>query len=346
MTPFLSFIVPVFNVEEYLPQCLDSIYSKGLEDDEFEIVCIEDCSSDNSSKILRQYQDNHSNLTVIFQACNQGLSVARNTGLLNAKGRYVWFVDSDDFLSEAPLSATISLLRNNSPDVLLFNYSDFLRDGSMEDHIFFVDSSTMEGRSFVERFFGDSFVYHIGYVWRVIYRRLYLNEIDLSFPANEYWEDTLFFPKSILSASSIMSVKTIHYCYRNNPESISAGRSGLLSGKKIFDYCFQAGGRLFDYSAEVAHADGRLALLIRNFAIEHYFNTLAHKLACTRISSVFAFVPIVKRNNAQIQSYIPFFRGLSRVCSDYPVMGAGLIIVIHPLYVVYRKIRKRLRNSK
>lgn len=345
MTPFLSFIVPVFNVEEYLPQCLDSIYSKGLDDDEFEIVCIEDCSSDNSSKILRQYQDNHSNLTVIFQACNQGLSVARNTGLLNAKGSYVWFVDSDDFLSEAPLSATISLLRNNSPDVLLFNYSDFLRDGSMEDHFFFVDSSTMEGRSFVARFFGDSFVYHIGYVWRVIYRRLYLNEIDLSFPANEYWEDTLFFPKSILSASSIMSVKTIHYCYRNNPESISAGRSGLLSGKKIFDYCFQAGGRLVDYSTELSRKDAKLAMSIKSFAVSHYFNSLSYKLLNTDVNSLLSFTSIFLENREKVQRFFPYFHGMNRLYEVCPVLGSIALLILRPFYRIVRQVECSMRKK-
>ena len=93
----LSYIVPVYNVEAYLDKCLQSLYNQSLELVDFEVVIINDGSSDNSLKIIEKYRSLYQNITLIDQE-NQGLSVARNNGIGQAKGDYILCVDSDDFL--------------------------------------------------------------------------------------------------------------------------------------------------------------------------------------------------------------------------------------------------------
>ena len=87
-------IVPVYNVEEYLPECLDSILSQTLTN--IEVICIDDGSSDNSVKILKEYENKDKRIKLLFQK-NQGAAVARNAGLKIAEGEYVSILDSDDF---------------------------------------------------------------------------------------------------------------------------------------------------------------------------------------------------------------------------------------------------------
>ena len=93
----LSIIVPVYNVADYLPKCLDSLLVQDLSQNEYEIIVVNDGSTDNSGKIAEEYSKTYSNIILINQE-NQGLSGARNTGIQNAKGEYVQFVDSDDYL--------------------------------------------------------------------------------------------------------------------------------------------------------------------------------------------------------------------------------------------------------
>jgi len=94
--PNVSIIVPIYNVEPYLHRCLDSLVNQTLKD--IEIICINDCSPDNSLDILKEYAEKDERINIINFEKNQGVSVARNTGIEIAKGEYIGFVDSDDYV--------------------------------------------------------------------------------------------------------------------------------------------------------------------------------------------------------------------------------------------------------
>ena len=93
----LSFIIPVYNCAKYLNECLDSIINQNTDNWSYEIICINDGSSDTSLQILNSYANKNTNIVVLNQN-NMGVSYARNRGLSSARGEYVWFVDSDDFI--------------------------------------------------------------------------------------------------------------------------------------------------------------------------------------------------------------------------------------------------------
>lgn len=96
---FLSIVIPVYNAEKYLQECLDSCLNQDLSPDQYEIVCVNDGSTDNSSQILSNYENKYSNIVVVNQS-NKGVSTARNIGIETAKGEYIWFIDADDFISD------------------------------------------------------------------------------------------------------------------------------------------------------------------------------------------------------------------------------------------------------
>lgn len=114
-----SLILPVYNVEPFLKRCLDSIFSQSCET--FEVICINDGSTDKSLSILCEYEKSHSNLFVIDQS-NQGLGAARNAGVDIAKGHYLWFIDTDDWIEEDALSTLNDVISTSHPDVILFNF--------------------------------------------------------------------------------------------------------------------------------------------------------------------------------------------------------------------------------
>ena len=120
----LSVVVPVYNVEAYLSACLDSLLEQGLSGSDYEIICVDDGSTDRSATILEDYAQRRPQITVIRQD-NQGVSAARNTGLRAASGEYIYFSDADDLLERNVLASLYRLAAENRLDLLLFDYERF-----------------------------------------------------------------------------------------------------------------------------------------------------------------------------------------------------------------------------
>jgi glycosyltransferase involved in cell wall biosynthesis len=125
----LSVIVPVYNVEKYLPRCLDSLLRQGMKPGEWEVICVNDGSPDNCAAILAEYEAKHPDIFKIITQENQGLSAARNAAMLMARGEYVAFVDSDDYLIDGAYAYIASHFSDNFPDVIHFCSTTVWSDG-------------------------------------------------------------------------------------------------------------------------------------------------------------------------------------------------------------------------
>ena len=123
----VSVTVPVYNVAKYLPRCLETILNQNFSS--FEVICVDDGSTDGSSKILKDYAKRYPQLKIIHQS-NQGLSVARNTAMKEAIGKYIMFVDADDFLySRNALDYLYSYAEFHNSDVVIFDFVGGTDDG-------------------------------------------------------------------------------------------------------------------------------------------------------------------------------------------------------------------------
>jgi glycosyltransferase EpsH len=131
--PKISIIVPVYNVEKYLKQCLDSLVHQTFKN--IEIICINDGSSDSSSKILNEYEIRCDRIIVINQV-NYGVSVARNTGLDIARGEYLMFVDSDDWIDLDMCSVMYNIAQKYDADIVLSTYVREYENTSLPKHLF------------------------------------------------------------------------------------------------------------------------------------------------------------------------------------------------------------------
>lgn len=123
--PKVSVIIPVFNVESYLAECLDSVIGQSFYD--MEIICIDDCSTDNSLNILMAYAHRDSRVIILRNDCNRGLAFTRNVGLERASGDYILFVDSDDYIVKDLVGITINEI--DSVDMVCFNYKKRMKYG-------------------------------------------------------------------------------------------------------------------------------------------------------------------------------------------------------------------------
>ena len=326
----LTFVVPCYNVERYIQHCLDSIYACGLEEDCFEVLCVNDCSPDNTNNVLKSNQKNHTNLRIINHETNRGLGGGRNTGIREAKGRYLWFVDSDDEIVSSGFSDAFSMALEKDLDVLCFNYCRIDEEGKeLSRHVVFGETTVSNGYSFVNRVFGESIVYHMGYVVRFLYRTDYLRTHQLFFPEQVHWEDTAFMPKSILLAERIASVSQVFYAYRVNPDSISCVFGKAYPAKSIYDYSFSSGSDLLRFSEEIK--DDGLRYSFRNTAIQKYINGFAIHLLRTSRKERKRFFGLIKEREEEVKPLKQYMSLLNRVML-MPILGPLSVSLMSRVY--------------
>ncbi len=176
----LSIIVPVYNVEKYLSECLDSLLDQNLSQDEYEIVCVDDGSTDKSFEILKEYAQKHRAVKIISQP-NMGVSVARNSGIRSSQGRYIMFCDSDDMIQCKCLGEILKVLCKENANTANYQVIRFSQNTNIQLQEFNIDYEVR-----VDRHTTPS-----SCVW--IYDSHVIKENQVFFNENmKYAEDTLF----------------------------------------------------------------------------------------------------------------------------------------------------------
>lgn len=212
----ISFIVPVFNTSSFLEKCLDSIFNQCLNIDEFEVITINDGSTDNSKDILEKWKLTHQNLIIISQE-NQGLSIARNRGISIAKGEYIQFVDSDDWLNPQMVKKCIDICKLNNLDILSFNMQKVSSSGEKSTKI---KNIKFEGQIYSGEYLLTNAIIEAP-VWKYIIKRGLINKNQLSFHPYILHEDEEFTPRMLLSAKKVMIINEVVYNYFVRTNSIT-----------------------------------------------------------------------------------------------------------------------------
>ncbi len=221
---WLSVLVPIYKVEAYLDQCLTSIIDQA--DAGVEIVLCDDCSPDGSGAIAQGYVDRHpQQVRMIRHAQNRGLSAARNSMLEVARGDYVWFIDSDDWLRPGAIAAVAEVVRNHRPDLI---GCDYRRKTSVKSAFFGPAGRLLTDR---DEFAGGICVSRKMYAWLKISRRE-LWDGGLRFPVGRLFEDAAVTPWLALAARSYWHIASPLVEYRVRADSIVAGAKNL---RKPFD---------------------------------------------------------------------------------------------------------------
>lgn len=238
----LSFIIPIYNAEHYLAECLDSIYATSVDKSAFEVICVNDCSRDNSRDVVLEYQKTHKNLVLIDNIENKKAGGARNTGLMAAKGEYVWFVDADDTIVPGALKTILEVCEMNNLDALCFNYAMWYSDRKKEEYVFDKSQIVKRGADFLMDVFDDGIIYHLGYACRAVYRRQVLMEHGVCFPEQLiYGEDTTFMAEGVMFGERVMAVDDVLYNYRQEVATSSSAQLAEMKGERIYESIFRAG---------------------------------------------------------------------------------------------------------
>lgn len=218
-----TLIVPMYNVEKYIEKCLLSCLSQNLQSDEYEIILVNDGSPDKSLVIAERIARKNKNIRIISQE-NAGLSEARNTGINNAHGKYIWFVDSDDTIKENCLYELYDQCERQHLDLLAICAADVIND-KIERRFSYKCTDVLRGVDVLD----------LG--WMVccapftIYRRTFLLDNKLKFYSGIYYEDTEFTPRSYYYAGNVGFSNEVLYFYTANPTSITR----TVNPKKAFD---------------------------------------------------------------------------------------------------------------
>lgn len=227
MTKFsalISVIVPVYNVEQYLPKCVDSVISQGYRD--IEVILVDDGSPDNCPAICDDYARRDPRIKAVHKK-NGGLSSARNAGIRAASGAYIVFLDGDDWLEENSLKGIADTAAQKGPDMIVGNvrYMDGAGGESGE-------SGYIEKADVLERNPAEAVTYfnEFGIYWpafRFIPKKSFLEEKGLFFYEGVLHEDLEWVPRAVAAAGSFALYMEKFYCYRTV-------REGSITGKKTF----------------------------------------------------------------------------------------------------------------
>lgn len=222
----ISIIVPVYNVERYLKECLDSLLSQDLPLSEYEIILVNDGSKDRSGDIAKGYCSKYDNISY-YEQKNQGQAVARNLGIEKALGEYLLFVDSDDKIECNSLKLLYDIAQEYSNDILITGYHVYSKDGSHTNYTDFC--------CFDKNYFGRDALLNglnIASVCARLYSRQFILKHNLRFMLGIKHEDVYFNVLAYSSANSIRSLNIYTYFYRWNEGSTdrSFDRKSITKG--------------------------------------------------------------------------------------------------------------------
>ena len=221
--PKFSIIVPVYNTEKYVKRCLDSIKSQSFKD--YEVIIVNDGSTDNSSDIISKYS-----YKVINQE-NQGLSMARNNGVKEASGDYLIFLDSDDYIEKDLLEEINNSLSNN-PDLVRYQIKEVFDN---KDNINY-EETPFDNKNGVEAFKLITNYHFVENAWAyAIKREFYLKE-KFSFKKGTYHEDFGLIPLVIIKSKIVNSINYVGYCYYQRDGSIMNSSDYSKTKKKVKDF--------------------------------------------------------------------------------------------------------------
>jgi len=226
----VSVIIPVYNAEKFIERAIYSALaqSNGFE---IEIICIDDGSTDQSVNIIKKAQDAYNNI-VLFQQVNTGPANARNVGLIQAKGKYVSFLDADDYIDPHAYETLYRRIKFEGADVICHGHKKVKPNGDLIQEMMLTEKTFSDGAkcnsflwSFIDRF--------VPSVCAAMYSRDFLINKSILFPSNTHYEDAFFLKSALLSSAKSVVIANAFYNYVQHNSS----RSTLWNKTNLFDIC-------------------------------------------------------------------------------------------------------------
>lgn len=336
----LSYIVPFYNAKKYFAQCIDSLYCQDLQEDEFEIIVVDDCSNDDESvSLLDTIQSQHTNIKVIHNEQNLRAGGSRDQGLKHAIGTYLWFIDADDKIAEHCVKYLLEIMESDKLDYLTFNYLMFGAKNQPESlGVVTENTPIMTGLEYAHNVCqGDIWSNKwTTAVWNNIYRRDFYMQYAGKFSSGAYGEEMGPCIRILMHASRMRAVSTPYYLYRLNEESV-VHTELLVGGRALFDASLGSGSILLDCAKETQNIDTYFANNFHESAVWR-INTFTKGLLRITPTEKRIFYKYVHLNASTVNQLIPLLSRTNRLLLKYSFVP----FVLYPFNCIFRK----LRNAK
>lgn len=251
-SPLFSIIIPTYNTKKYITQCVESFTKQNFDD--YEIIICDDGSTDGTIELLKKLKNSYKNVIIEFNE-HIGAGAARNEGIKLSKGKYIYFCDSDDYVTDDFFVVLCNEIKNNEPDILFFNYNEIINENI---------NDTVDKKNIVDKY---DFFHTNSCIWSSIYKKSLLIENEIYFPSNIYHQDDAIFFKLIEKANVVKNINNALYNYRKfragssmNSKSEKYYNDMLIVAEMNFEYFYLNGstvgfehiidayvGKLFDY---------------------------------------------------------------------------------------------------
>lgn len=336
MDIILSFIIPFYNGKKYIKECLDSLYNQDISENRYEIIVVNDCSTDKQSlEILYTYQKKYHNMRILHNEKNIRVGATRNHGIRNSKGKYIWFIDQDDKIEPNSLSKLLFLCEKNKLDYIVFDYLDFDDTGNVKPkQLITNDTDVITGLEYAYNICNKN-IWNNQWdtnVWHQIYNREFLLKHNILFTEISYFDDMLVNLKSLLYAKRMQSIHIPYYHYRYNEQSVLHSEVGH-SGRTVFDFSISASVVLLDLSYEIKDVD--------SYFTEHFIegasyraNTFTKSLLSLSNAQQRFFYEQVKNHKDWIEKVMPYLTIINKILLTSP----WIVFVIHPLIKMYKRL--------
>lgn len=244
----LSVIIPVYNVERYIEQCLDSVVNQSLGIDNIEVIVVNDQTPDNSMAVVEKYAEKYPSIKIVTNEVNKGLGLSRNAGLSNATSDYVTFLDSDDFISLNTFENSINKLKESNCDLLIYNWKVFT-DGGPEEPLNIHNQNTDEDK-IIEDISEFPEIFLLTSACNKIYHKSLFKYLNYD---KGLYEDNIVTASVLLNSKKIFLSKDSTYFYRKNSSSIteSIGLNNVLDLSKSVKLLFDLEDEYPDYFSQI-----------------------------------------------------------------------------------------------
>lgn len=333
----ISFIIPCYNSVKYLRECIDSLFNQDISEDSYEIIAVNDCSTDNTKEILSEYQRIHNNLIIVDHKSNKGQGGARNTGLEHAVGEYIWYIDHDDFILPNSLSFLLQLSELDQLDILQFNYDEINEQGGLikKNEIGIVSTEIISGLEFVNSFSSNFLNAYNMSVWSRIYKRKFLIEGKFLFEEIGIFEDLEYSLRTLLYAKRFKFINKYSYSYRIHATSTMSIFQRTIKGDLTYFSCIRSGLNLVKLGNDLISKDIIVSRLIIEGGIWR-INRMTKLLLLSTTHERRIFYSLLKNDKNRKDLYTlssPFNNLLIR----FPLISSMLLFFISPLL---RKIKR------
>lgn len=290
--PILSIIIPVYNVQDYLEDCLKSIISSDLS--QVEVLVINDGSTDSSLKIIKKYSERYSNI-ICYDKENSGVSATRNFGLKKSRGKWIWFIDSDDLIKTNILAGLVQFLINTDLDVFLFQLTMFQKKVTNR-----YQNDTLEKEK----------------ISRYDAMKTLINPKYASFSCNKIFKKSLFSNTSFLPTRDFTEDMAIVYKLYNKANIF------FMTSSSLYFYRQRKGSLIHTISVKNLGASAHSHYEMEDF-FEHEYPDLAHKFHQETIASIVSYFHRLNlrdiKKEQKLYSYINRYKDYAALNNRYKI---------------------------